>query len=88
MIYQYQKINLKSQKFHLPKLDIPSGKLICIKFPKDPSTRGNSPNFSKQKDEITSSSENLPKILRSEDLNSSTQPISLNQEELDLKKIV
>jgi len=31
------------------KLDIPLGKLICIKFLKDPSTRGNSPNFSNQK---------------------------------------
>jgi len=31
------------------KLDIPSGKSISIKFLKDPSTRGNSPNFQNQK---------------------------------------
>jgi len=31
------------------KLDIPSGKITSIKFLKDPSTRGNSPNFSKTK---------------------------------------
>ena len=30
-------------------LDISSGKSICIKFLKDPSTRGNSPNFYNQK---------------------------------------
>ena len=33
------------------KLDISSGNLTSIKFLKDPSTRGNSPIFSKPKDE-------------------------------------
>jgi len=47
----YQNNNkIKSQKLHLPKLDISSGKLTSNKFLKDPS-RGNSPNFSKPKDE-------------------------------------
>jgi len=36
-------------KISSSKLDIPSGKLIRIKFLKDPSTRGNSPIFQNQK---------------------------------------
>jgi len=38
-------------KISSSKLDISSGKSTSSKFLKDPSTRGNSPNFSKPKDE-------------------------------------
>jgi len=49
-IYQkQQQINSKSWRFLSSKLDIWRGNLIWIKFLKDPSTRGNSPNFSKPK---------------------------------------
>ena len=40
------------------KLDSSSGKSTSIKFWKDPSTRGNSPNFSKPKDENETTSFN------------------------------
>ena len=36
-------------KISSSKLDIPGGNLTAIKFLKDPSARGNSPNFSKTK---------------------------------------
>jgi len=50
MIYKKQ-IDYKDMKISSFILDIPCGKTISIKFLKDPSTRGNSPNFSKPKDE-------------------------------------
>jgi len=41
----------EDMKISSSKLDIPCGNLISSKFLKDPSTRGNSPNFSNPKDE-------------------------------------
>jgi len=89
MIYQKQKIIKTLKKFHLPQLDSPCGKSTSLKFGKDPSTRGNSPNFLKPKDENEANSsfnKNLPINLQNKYLSFSIQPTLSTPLELDLRK--